>query len=119
MSEPMSEVRAMEMQKRLDRAFRQGLSHGALGEASTQQLQKIAAELGFAAFTGTVTYVGRTSTDSVVDFEVAGGLGYVSSWPAWAFEQAKLALTSGRKLWVAANGDPHGSNLSAVVVLGA
>jgi hypothetical protein len=117
MSQPMSKEKALEMQKKLERVLEQGLANGQLGEAALHEFSKAAVESGFGSYLGTVAYVGRTPSDSTVQFNVTNGGGYASNWPAWAFEQAKLALTTGKRMWLLANGDPFGSNLINAMVM--
>lgn len=116
MSQSMNEAKALEMRRKLEQQLGAGLAHAHVGEASLAGLARAAAELGFASFVGTVAFVGRTASDQSVQFNTADH-GYSSSWPAWAFEQAKLALTTGKKLWLISNGDPFGMNLANVIVL--
>jgi hypothetical protein len=51
-----------------------------------------------------------------VQFNVDGGGGFASVWPEWAFEIARDALLHNIKVWVIANGDPFGSNLTTVLL---
>jgi hypothetical protein len=54
----------------------------------------------------------------LVQFNDDKGRGYPSDWPGWAFELAKAALLSDKRVWVFANGAPHGDNLVRVLLLG-
>jgi hypothetical protein len=51
-----------------------------------------------------------------VQFNIDGGGGFASSWPQWAFDIAKDALLNNVKVWVIANGDPFGQNLTQVLL---
>ena len=67
---------------------------------------------------GTIAFAGEYASGSfAVQFNNAStGVGYSSAWPAWAYEIARNALASNKKVWVAANGDPFGSNLVFVML---
>jgi hypothetical protein len=72
---------------------------------------------GFQATTGTIAFAGRNSAGSAqVQYNNSTG-GFSSTWPEWAFESAKAALLAGKRVWVASNGDPFGSNLVFVLIL--
>ena len=74
--------------------------------------------LAIDSYVGSVAFIGRSSSgDYDVQFNT-GNTGYSSVWPEWAFEMAKTSLVTGKQLWVIANGDPFGSNLLTVIVLG-
>jgi hypothetical protein len=80
-------------------------------------LSRIAAEQAITSNIGRVVLAGRTSSGSTwVQFNVDNAGGYASTWPEWAFEIAKDALLTGKKIWVLANGDPFGSNLVNVLL---
>ena len=82
-----------------------------------QQLTDLVEAAGFQATTGTIAFAGRyASGDYAVQYNNAAG-GFSSVWPQWAFEQAKDALLAGKRVWVASNGDPFGSNLVFVLIL--
>jgi hypothetical protein len=82
------------------------------------QLAELVAQAGFQATTGTIAFAGRyASGDFAVQYNDQNG-GFSSAWPAWAFELAKDALLGGKRVWVASNGDPFGSNLVFVMILG-
>jgi hypothetical protein len=70
------------------------------------------ANVGLTSAVGTVAFAGQyASGDYAVQFNRQDGHGFSSSWPAWAYEIAKSALEHNKRLWVASNGDPFGSNL--------
>jgi hypothetical protein len=81
-------------------------------------LAELVARAGFQATTGTIAFAGRHSTgDYAVQYNDQNG-GFSSAWPQWAFELAKDALLGNKRVWVASNGDPFGSNLVFVMILG-
>jgi hypothetical protein len=85
--------------------------------AINDQLAELAAQAGFQATVGTVAFAGEYATGAfAVQFNNQNG-GFSSVWPQWAFELAKDALLGGKRLWVASNGDPFGSNLVFVLIL--
>lgn len=66
---------------------------------------------------GRIVLAGSSPSGSKwVQFNVDGGGGFASTWPDWAFEIAKDALLNNIKVWVLANGDPFGSNLTQVLL---
>jgi hypothetical protein len=66
---------------------------------------------------GKIVLAGSSPSGSKwVQFNVDGGGGFASTWPQWAFEIAKDALLNNVKVWVIANGDPFGSNLTQVLL---
>jgi hypothetical protein len=82
------------------------------------QLAELVAQAGFQATTGTIAFAGRYATgEFAVQYNNQNG-GFSSVWPQWAFELAKDALLGGKKVWVASNGDPFGSNLVFVMIFG-
>ena len=82
------------------------------------QLTELVTAAGFQASTGTIAFAGQYATgDYAVQYNDQNG-GFSSSWPQWAFELAKQAVLGGRRVWVASNGDPFGSNLVFVMILG-
>ena len=82
-----------------------------------QQLNDLAEAAGFQATTGTIAFAGRyASGDYAVQYNNSAG-GFSSAWPQWAFDLAKDALLGGKRVWVASNGDPFGSNLVFVLIL--
>ena len=101
----------------LDKEFARVVT-GGLDEAQhLQQLLQIPTKLALQSFIGSVALAGQASDNSYhVQFNT-GNTGYGSVWPQWAFDQAKPALLSGKKLWVISDGDPLGNNLLEVVIL--
>ncbi len=82
-----------------------------------RQLAEAVSAAGLQASTGTAAFAGQYATGSyAVQYNDQNG-GYSSAWPQWAFELAKAALLGGKRLWVASNGDPFGSNLVFVMIL--
>ena len=82
-----------------------------------KQLTDIVAQAGFQASTGTIAFAGQYATGSyAVQYNDQNG-GFSSTWPQWAFELAKAALLGNKKVWVASNGDPFGTNLVFVMIL--
>ena len=82
-----------------------------------EQLTNIVAQAGFQATTGTIAFAGQYATGSyAVQYNDQNG-GFSSTWPQWAFELAKAALLGSKKVWVASNGDPFGTNLVFVLIL--
>ena len=82
-----------------------------------RQLADAVAAAGFQATTGTIAFAGQYATGSyAVQYNDQNG-GFSSTWPEWAFELAKAALLGARRVWVASNGDPFGSNLVFVLIL--
>jgi hypothetical protein len=76
------------------------LSSTSVTEPGLMQLSELADQVGASSF------IGRD-----------GNGGFASSWPGWAFELAKSALLSNKRVWVISNGDPFGSNLLQVLLL--
>jgi hypothetical protein len=84
---------------------------------SEHALTRAASSLALASHIGRVVLAGSSSSGSNwVQFNVDGGGGYASSWPQWAFSIARDALLHNTKVWVIANGDPFGSNLTQVLL---
>ena len=82
------------------------------------QLAELVTRAGFQATTGTIAFAGRYATgDLAVQYNDQNG-GFSSSWPQWAFDLAKEALLGNKRVWVASNGDPFGTNLVFVMILG-
>ena len=75
--------------------------------------------LGISVYVGTIANVGGDfSGGNQVQFDdPATNTGYASAWPHWAFGLAQVALLTGKKVLVAANGDPFGGNLLSVLIL--
>lgn len=72
---------------------------------------------GFQSTTGTIAFAGQQATGSYsVQYNDQNG-GFSSAWPQWAYELAKDALLAGKRVWVASNGSPFGSNLVFVYLL--
>jgi hypothetical protein len=73
-------------------------------------------QAGLTTSTGTIAFAGQYATGSfAVQYNSPTG-GFSSSWPEWAFKLAKDALLGNRRVWVASNGDPFGSNLVFVLI---
>jgi len=82
-----------------------------------KQLTEIVAQAGLQVSTGTIAFAGQYASGSyAVQYNDQNG-GFSSSWPQWAFELAKAALLGNKRVWVASNGDPFGSNLVFVMIL--
>jgi hypothetical protein len=82
-----------------------------------KQLTDIVAQAGFQATTGTIAFAGQYATGNyAVQYNDQNG-GFSSTWPLWAFELAKAALLGSKRVWVASNGDPFGTNLVFVLIL--
>jgi hypothetical protein len=82
-----------------------------------KQLTNIVAQAGFQSTTGTIAFAGQYATGGyAVQYNDQNG-GFSSTWPQWAFELAKAALLGSKKVWVASNGDPFGTNLVFVLIL--
>jgi hypothetical protein len=83
-----------------------------------QELADTAANLGVNAGTYSVMWVGQTFSGyyQVQIFQEGGSTAYGSDWPQWAFDLAKSALLHNKKIFVEANGDPVGPNLTRVLI---
>ena len=82
-----------------------------------QQLADAVAQAGFTATIGTIAFAGQyASGEYAVQYNNQNG-GFSSVWPQWAFELEKAALLANKRVWVASNGDPFGSNLVFVLIL--
>lgn len=111
-------VHLAELQKQVDVKFDRikvsDFGAGPKFQAIADSLNALAVD----SYIGTVAFIGRSSAgDYDVQFNT-GNTGYSSVWPEWGFEMAKTSLVTGKQLWVIANGDPFGSNLLNVMVLG-
>ena len=75
--------------------------------------------LGVSVYVGTIANVGGDSSGgNQVQFDdPATNTGYASAWPHWAFGLAQVALLTGKKVLLAASGDPFGANLLSVRIL--
>ena len=75
--------------------------------------------LGVSVYVGTIANVGGDfSGGNQVQFDdPATNTGYASAWPHWAFGLAQVALLTGKKVLLAASGDPFGANLLSVRIL--
>lgn len=94
------------------------LSSTTVTEPGLMQLSEIADQIGASFQIGRIALAGQRSNGSFwVQFNIDGNGGFASSWPEWAFELAKSALLSNKRVWVISNGDPFGSNISMVVLL--
>ena len=82
-----------------------------------KQLTYIVAQAVFQATTGTIAFAGQYATGNyAVQYNDQNG-GFSSTWPLWAFELANAALLGSKRVWVASNGDPFGTNLVFVLIL--
>lgn len=83
-----------------------------------RELTDAVARAGFQSTTGTIAFAGRHASGGFsVQYNDQNG-GFSSSWPQWAYELAKDALLGNKRVWVASNGSPFGSNLIFVLILG-
>ena len=75
--------------------------------------------LGISVYLGTIANLGGdASGGNQVQFDdTASNTGYASAWPPWAFGLAQVALLTGKKVLLAAHGDPFGANLLSVLIL--
>jgi hypothetical protein len=75
--------------------------------------------LGVSVYVGTIANLGGDSSGgSQVQFDdIATNTGYASAWPSWAVGLAQVALLTGKKVLLAARGDPFGANLLSVRIL--
>ena len=106
------------MTEALESAFA-NVSRTSVTDLGFRQLSKLAEEVGVSSFIGRVALAGQNSDGTFrVQFNVDGDGGFVSLWPKWAFELAKSALLSDKKIWVISNGDPLGDNLVQVNLVG-
>ena len=82
-----------------------------------KQLTGIVAQAGFQSTIGIIAFAGQYATGGyAVQYNDQNG-GFSSTWPQWAFELAKAALLGSKKVWVASNGDPFGTNLVFVLIM--
>ena len=80
---------------------------------------------GQAAYTGRIGSVAQSRTGAYpyVEFIVDGGSSYSTPWPGWAYEMAKTALLSGKRLSVEVStppgemAGPIGRNITFVFIL--
>ena len=80
-------------------------------------LTRAAEAAGLVSDVGTIAFAGQYATGSYsVQFNRSDGHGFSSSWPAWAYEIARHALATNKRVWVASNGDPFGQNLVFVML---
>jgi hypothetical protein len=80
-------------------------------------IAEAAVRAGLQTVSGTIAFAGQYASGSYsVQFNAQDGSGYSSSWPQWAFALAKDALLGNKRVWVASNGDPFGSNLVFVLI---
>jgi len=70
-------------------------------------------------YTGTIVTAGlwANGTNQVEFHDPATNLGYASSWPKWAFDLAKAALLSSKRVLIYSDGEPSGNNLAAVLII--
>ena len=98
-----------------DLPVRPGLEPGS-GE---HPLALAAGQQAISSAIGTIAFAGQYATGQfAVQFNRSDGPGFSSAWPQWAYEIAKTALVSGKRVWVFSNGDPFGPNLTAVMIFG-
>jgi hypothetical protein len=94
------------------------LSSTSVTESGLMQLSELADQVGVSSLIGRIALAGQLSSGLYwVLFDVDGDGGFASSWPGWAFELAKAALLSDKRVFVYSNGDPSGSNLLLVHLL--
>ena len=97
-------------------ADRQEASTDVLGVP--QELATAVQAAGFQSSIGTIAFAGQNANGSFsVQFNVQDGGGFSSTWPQWAFSLAKDSLLADKRVWVASDGDPFGSNLVFVLIL--
>ena len=84
-----------------------------------EQLANAAGPLGISVYVGTIANAGQNSGGgNQVQFDdPATNTEYASAWPPWAFGLAQVALLTGKKVMLAAHGDPPGGNLLSVLTL--
>ncbi len=76
-----------------------------------KELMRIVAQAGYQSSTGTIAFAGQYASGGyAVQYNSPTG-GFSSTWPQWAFELAKAAVLGNKRVWVASNGDPFGTNL--------
>ena len=110
-------VQISELQRKVDQAVFQDIKTNITDDPFLKTLSDNIKSLAANSFIGTVAFAGQASNGSFnVQFNT-GNTGYSSSWPQWAFDQAKPALLYEKRLWVISNGDPFGSNLLTVLIL--
>ncbi len=65
-----------------------------------KQLEKLSLEVGSKGYFCKIAFAGQVSNGIYnVQFNADNGSGHSSTWPAWAFELAKLALLHGKKIF--------------------
>lgn len=102
---------------RLERAAAEIKVTGGDLASPPSQLADLVTQAGFQATTGTIAFAGQYASGGyAVQYNDQNG-GFSSTWPQWAFELARDALIGGKRVWVASNGDPFGSNLVFVLIL--
>ena len=117
MNDVMSGVQLATLQKQVDAKFENVKVTDFSDGPKFQHIVKALDTMAIDSYIGTVAFAGQNSTGAYqVQFNTST-TGYSSSWPQWAFDQAKSALLSGKQLWVIANGSPFGSNLLTVLIL--
>lgn len=83
-----------------------------LAEPADHPVSRAAQAAGLASAVGTIAFAGQyVSGEYTVQFNRSDGHGFSSIWPAWAYEIARSALVSNKRIWVGSNGDPFGANL--------
>lgn len=107
-----------ELRQRLEQAFARGVTTEAAEAPYSQQFRDLIGALGVSSYVCNVAFAGQASSGSFhVQVNVVNGGGFSSTWPQWAFDQARSALLHGKRLWVIANGDPFGSNVLQALIL--
>ena len=107
-----------ELVQGVEKTLADRMTFGLSDEQHLQQIAGLLAADAVSSFIGKVAFAGQTSSGAFqVQFNADGGSGFSSAWPEWAFDQAKSALLSDKKLWVIANGSPFGTNLLTVLIL--
>ena len=82
-----------------------------------ESLRQLAPNLSW--YTGTILSAGLWADGMTqVEFhDPATNLGYVAPWPPWAFDLAKAALLSSKRVLIGSDGEPSGNNISAVLII--
>jgi hypothetical protein len=113
----MAKRELAELVREVEKNLADKMTFGLSNEQHLQQVAGLLSPLATNSYIGKVAFAGQTSSGSFqVQFNADGGSGYSSTWPEWAFNQAKSALLDDKKLWVIANGSPFGSNLLMVLI---
>jgi hypothetical protein len=106
-----------EWQAKFDQVKSQNLRINRAEDPFLQALSDKLSTDAASSFVGEVVSAGRESNGKFFVNYIAGGAGYYSFWPQWAFDLAKSALLYGKRLGVVSNGAPYGENLLYVDIL--